>query len=116
MRPESEIAQRKSRKTRSRSSRTSLRGEPLFIVSIVLGSAAIFLSEPYDAPYALGIAVPLAIMGIYMIVGLSGFIDSVDKEAFADSVYYMGFLLTLVSRRTANEFRATLQQGRGIRL
>ena len=101
MRPESDIAQQKSRQTRSRSSRTSLRGEPLFIVSIVLGSAAIFLSEPYDAPNALGIAAPLAIMGIYMIVGLSGFIDSVDKEAFADSVYYMGFLLTLVSLAAA---------------
>jgi ABC-type transporter Mla subunit MlaD len=78
-----------------------LRGEPLFIVSIVLGSAAIFLSEPYDAPYLLGIAAPLVIMGIYMIIGLSGFIDSVDKEAFADSVYYMGFLLTLVSLAAA---------------
>lgn len=101
MRPESDNTQKESRKTRSRSSRTSLRGEPLFVISIVLGSAAIFLSEPYDAPYLLGIAAPLAIMAIYMVVGLSGFIDSVDKEAFADSIYYMGFLLTLVSLAAA---------------
>ena len=101
MRPESDTTQTKKEEARARSSRTTLRGEPLFIVSIVLGSVGIFLSEPYDAPYALGIVVPLAIMGIYMIVGLSGLIDSVDKEAFADSVYYMGFLLTLVSLAAA---------------
>ena len=101
MRPDSDTVQTKRREARARSSRTTLRGEPLFIISIVLGSVAIFLSDPYDAPYALGILVPLATMGIYMIVGLSGFIDSVDKEAFADSVYYMGFLLTLVSLAAA---------------
>lgn len=91
----------RSRTRKPRPSRLKLRGEPLFAIFVLLGSVAIFLSEPYGAPYALGILVPLVLMGIYLIVGVSGMIDAVDRESFADSVYYIGFLFTLVSLAAA---------------
>jgi hypothetical protein len=77
------------------------RGKSLFAASVLIGSASIFASEPFNAPMLLGVVLPITVMGIYLFIGLNGFVDTIDTETFADSVYYLGFLLTLISLSAA---------------
>jgi hypothetical protein len=87
--------------SKSRPSNVRLQGRTIFSLCVALGSLSIFLSEPVNAPFLVGVFIPILIMGAYLLIGLSGFADSVDTETFADSVYYMGFLLTLISLSAA---------------
>lgn len=77
------------------------RGKPLFMFSVLAGSLSIFASEPFGSPWIFGVIIPLSLMLFYLFVGLNGFVDTIDTETFADSVYYMGFLLTLISLSAA---------------
>ncbi len=78
-----------------------LKGKPVFVATLAIGSLSIFGSDPMSSPFFLGVFIPLLCMAIYLFFGLNGLIDTVDTETFADSVYYMGFLLTLISLSAA---------------
>ena len=76
-------------------------GRTVFLSSAILGSTLVFLGEPFNSPFLLGVVGPIATMLVYMALGLAGYIESADDESFADSIYYLGFVLTLISLAAA---------------
>jgi methyl-accepting chemotaxis protein len=69
----------------------------LFLTVIVLKIAASAAGWWLQSPWLLGFALPLALMGVYIGVGLRRGDDSVSDEKFADSCYYLGFIFTISS-------------------
>ncbi|MCK5354114.1 MAG: hypothetical protein KAJ63_03275 [Methyloprofundus sp.] len=68
----------------------------MFIVALVGGVLSVCLPQFFDLPL-LAVVLPLLCMIIYTWVGYLHSEDSSFMEQFADSVYYLGFLLTLVA-------------------
>lgn len=74
-----------------------LRGiRKMFVFSLVSGVISICLPQYLEIPQ-LAVILPLVCMVIYTKVGYSHSVDTSFVEQFADSVYYLGFLLTLVA-------------------
>jgi hypothetical protein len=69
----------------------------LFLVTIVLKIAASVAGWQLGSPWILGFAVPLALMALYILLGLYRGDDTVSDEKFADSCYYLGFIFTISS-------------------
>jgi hypothetical protein len=69
----------------------------LFLVTILLKIAASVAGWLLGSPWALGFATPLALMGLYIVLGLKRADDRVSDEKFADSCYYLGFIFTISS-------------------
>ena len=68
----------------------------MFVVALVGGVLGVCLPQFFDFPQ-LAVVLPLLCMIIYTWVGYLHSEDSSFMEQFADSVYYLGFLLTLVA-------------------
>lgn len=77
------------------------KGRSTFAIAALMGGAMIFLGDELHSPYIIGVFGPIAIMIAYMVLGLLGYIEISDNESFADSIYYLGFILTLVSLSAA---------------
>ena len=68
----------------------------LFLVSLVIGAAGI-LTGQWLGNILIAVGLPLAVMAIYIAIGFRlGTVD-VILEQFADSIYYLGFLFTLLA-------------------
>jgi hypothetical protein len=74
-----------------------IRVQKLFAVVLVLKVAASGLGWWLRMPWSLGFALPLALMLLYIVVGLGRRRDDVTDEKFADSCYYLGFIFTITS-------------------
>jgi hypothetical protein len=69
----------------------------LFLVTIVLKIATSVAGWQLGSPWILGFAVPLALMALYILLGIQRGDDTVSDEKFADSCYYLGFIFTISS-------------------
>lgn len=69
----------------------------LFLVVIVLKVGASVAGWLLGSPWLLGFALPLALMALYIVLGLQRSDASVSDEKFADSCYYLGFIFTISS-------------------
>lgn len=67
-----------------------------FIVALILGTGAIGVGRHQDSA-ALMVGLPLLVMGAYLGIGARHIRSTGLTEQFADSVYYLGFLFTLVA-------------------
>jgi hypothetical protein len=74
-----------------------IRVQKLFAVVLALKVAASGLGWWLRMPWSLGFALPLALMLLYIVVGLGRRRDDVTDEKFADSCYYLGFIFTITS-------------------
>jgi hypothetical protein len=74
-----------------------IRVQKLFAVVLVLKVTASGLGWWLRMPWSLGFALPLALMLLYIGVGLGRRRDDVTDEKFADSCYYLGFIFTITS-------------------
>lgn len=101
MESQADAARRNPRKSVLRESTFLFKGKTLFVFCTVAGSVSIFASDPLGSPIFIGVVVPIVLMLAYLYFGIKGFVDTIDTETFADSVYYMGFLLTLISLSAA---------------
>lgn len=79
------------------SSRLTIRVQKLFLVALVAKVASSFAGWYFQAPWTLGFAVPIALMILYIGVGLRRSVSDVSDEKFADSCYYLGFIFTITS-------------------
>ena len=68
-----------------------------FIGSVILGALGIFVSKYFAWPTWLVVAVPLSVMAAYLIASLKLPRLATRQDQIGDNVYYLGFLLTLVS-------------------
>jgi len=80
----------------SKSQSKNMNSTNLFGFSIFAGIASIFLGT-YFSNWILNIAIPIAIMLFYSWKINKDASDTLSIEQKADSVYYMGFILTLVA-------------------
>ncbi len=70
----------------------------LFVVAITLKITSTVLGWALGSPWILGFVVPIAIMVLYIVVGLYRRDKSeLSEEKFADSCYYLGFIFTISS-------------------
>jgi hypothetical protein len=69
----------------------------LFAVVLVLKVAASGLAWGLHQPWSLGFALPVALMLVYIVLGLNRGGGDVPDEKFADSCYYLGFIFTITS-------------------
>lgn len=81
-----------------------LRQSALWWISLSGGTAAILLSSFFSqdfAPWLVGMIFPLAILCGYAFLGLR--VDTIggSRSEFADTVYYLGFLFTLITLAVA---------------
>jgi chromosome segregation ATPase len=67
-----------------------------FIAAIVLGVLSIVLSQHYESPWA-AVVLPVIIMLIYTAIGTYHGAAGNLIEQFGDSIYYQGFIFTLVA-------------------
>jgi hypothetical protein len=74
-----------------------IRVQKLFAVVLVLKVLSSGLGWWLRMPWSLGFALPLALMSLYIVVGLGRRRDDVTDEKFADSCYYLGFIFTITS-------------------
>jgi len=74
-----------------------IRIQKLFFVVFTLKFGSSFLGWKLGDPWILGFAVPLLMMGVYIVVGLNRRDKEVSDEKFADTCYYLGFLFTITS-------------------
>jgi len=68
----------------------------LFIGCVVTGMILIFISQFLNS-MIITVGLPTLVMGFYIFIGLKNEAVKPIIEQFADSVYYMGFLFTLVA-------------------
>jgi methyl-accepting chemotaxis protein len=71
--------------------------QKLFFLAVVLKVGTAYLGWHLQMPWSLGFGVPLAIMGLYIILGHHRADDDVPDEKFADTCYYLGFIFTITS-------------------
>lgn len=76
-----------------------------FIVGLILISVSAWVPMPYF--YIVGLVLPLSVLIGYAWLGWNHVKKTEDQEQFADSVYYLGFLFTLVTLAFALIFLAT---------
>jgi len=74
-----------------------MRLQNLFLLTIVGKVASQFLGWRFGMPWSLGFAVPLAMMALYIAVGLWRPDPDISEEKFGDSCYYLGFVFTITS-------------------
>jgi hypothetical protein len=74
-----------------------VRVQKLFAVVLALKVLSSGLGWYLQMPWSLGFALPLALMLLYIVVGLRRRRDDVTDEKFADSCYYLGFIFTITS-------------------
>jgi hypothetical protein len=74
-----------------------IRVQKLFAVVLALKVLSSGLGWWFQMPWSLGFALPLALMLLYIVVGLNRHGDDVTDEKFADSCYYLGFIFTITS-------------------
>lgn len=77
--------------------RNALSIKSLFLLTILLKIGASVAGWWLGSPWLLGFAVPLALMLIYILLGIYRGDDTISDEKFADSCYYLGFIFTLSS-------------------
>jgi len=68
----------------------------MFVLTLVGGVLGVCLPQYFNSPL-LAVFLPLGFMVLYAGFGYARSVDSPFLEQFADSVYYLGFLLTLVA-------------------
>ena len=68
----------------------------IFLATLVLGALSIVLPQAFGYN-KLSVVLPLALMAAYAAIGYRRSKDSPFLEQFADSVYYLGFLFTLIA-------------------
>ncbi|RLA20404.1 MAG: hypothetical protein DRQ62_10620, partial [Gammaproteobacteria bacterium] len=68
----------------------------MFAIALISGVLGVCLPQYFDFPL-FAVVLPLLSMVIYAWLGYVHSVDSSFLEQFADSVYYLGFLLTLVA-------------------
>lgn len=68
----------------------------MFVWSLVAGALSVCVPQYFNFPL-LTVLLPLLCMVLYTGFGYAQSVDSLFIEQFADSVYYLGFLLTLVA-------------------
>ncbi len=68
----------------------------IFLAALVLGVVGIVLPQSFGYN-TLSVMIPLALMAFYAAIGYRRGRDSPFLEQFADSVYYLGFLFTLIA-------------------
>jgi len=83
------------------SRRTVFKGKAFFLGAASVGTVLIFLAEPLNSSFLFGVVGPILVMLVYIFFGLNDFVEGTDSESFADSIYYLGFVLTLVSLSAA---------------
>ncbi|NUY02372.1 FUSC family protein [Paraburkholderia youngii] len=76
---------------------TAVRARNLFAVALVVKLASSALGWYLHSPWILGLAVPIAIMLIYVLIGVINPDPALTPEKFADSCYYLGFIFTITS-------------------
>mgnify|MGYP001330682142 CR=1 FL=1 len=69
----------------------------IFGLAFLIGSIFIVLGWLSDSPYLFGVALPVLCMLAYSSLGFIEEKNDTLIEQFADSIYYLGFLLTLVA-------------------
>ena len=89
--------------------KTELSPTNLFGFSILAGIAAILIGTNIENVW-INIAVPLAVMAYYSYTLNQDDSDVLSREQKADSVYYMGFIFTLVAMTAS---LVVLAQGEG---
>ena len=68
----------------------------IFLGALAFGVVGIVLPQSFGYNF-LSVVIPLALMAIYAGIGYHRGKDSPFLEQFADSVYYLGFLFTLIA-------------------
>ena len=68
----------------------------MFVLTLVSGVLSVCVPQYFNYPL-FAIFLPLGCMVLYTGFGYAHSVDSIFLEQFADSVYYLGFLLTLVA-------------------
>ncbi len=68
----------------------------MFVIALFGGVVGVCLPQYFNFPL-LAVILPLLCMIIYVWIGYLHSVESAFLEQFADSVYYLGFLLTLVA-------------------
>lgn len=69
----------------------------LFALALILKVLSSAASVWLNSTWVLGLAVPISIMVVYMVIGHFCREDDVSMEKFADSCYYLGFIFTITS-------------------
>ncbi len=76
---------------------TAVRARNLFAVALLVKLASSALGWYLHSPWILGLAVPIAIMLLYVLIGVISPDPALTPEKFADSCYYLGFIFTITS-------------------
>ncbi len=74
-----------------------IRVQKLFVIVLALKIASSAAGWLLRMPWSFGFAIPLALMTIYIALGLRRRDDDVGDEKFADTCYYIGFIFTITS-------------------
>src|SRR6185369_1632964 len=77
------------------SSILDIRVQKLFFITLVIKIGSSFLGWYFQYQWTLGLAVPIAIMVTYIVLGYYRHDTDVSDEKFADSCYYLGFIFTI---------------------
>jgi len=75
----------------------ALRIQSLFLIVLGAKVASSGAAWALGRPWSLGFALPVALMCLYIVLGLRRAPDDVGDERFADSCYYLGFIFTITS-------------------
>jgi uncharacterized protein YaaQ len=74
-----------------------VRVQKLFLVILCLKVLSSGIGWYFIFPWSFGFLIPLALMSIYIIIGLKRHDSDVSDEKFADTCYYLGFIFTITS-------------------
>lgn len=82
---------------------------PLWWIAFSLGSLLIIFSGWVPVPYfyVVGLVLPIAVLIGYAYVGLAHTSSTDGHSQFADSIYYLGFIFTLITLAVALVYLAT---------
>jgi hypothetical protein len=93
----SEIFKKKYGKSKIVKSVVKLHYRNIFGLTFIIGSASIVIGWLINAPFWLGVGFPVLILIIYSSLGIFEEKDETLIEQYADSIYFLGFLFTLVA-------------------
>lgn len=74
-----------------------IRVQKLFLIVLTLKVFSSGLGWYFGFPWSLGFWIPLALMSVYIVLGLKRHDNDVTDEKFADTCYYLGFIFTITS-------------------
>ena len=74
-----------------------IRVQKLFLIVLSLKVFSSGLGWYFGFPWSLGFWIPLALMSMYIMLGLKRHDYDVTDEKFADTCYYLGFIFTITS-------------------